>query len=92
MQALRPLGEDLHRLLDLPLVGLMQHGAEYLLDPYRHLPSNTLLLLRGPVPPCGRRIVAVPAGSVPKYVSDGVYALLAQHLQEAEDNPALYPF
>ena len=48
VQALRPLGKGLHRLLDLPFVRLVQDGDYDLFDPHPHLPALALLLLVGP--------------------------------------------
>ncbi len=87
-----PLEEYVHRLLDLPLVGLVEHHGDYLLDPYCHLPSLALLLLGGPAPLGGRRVVAVPPRSVPEGVSHAVDTLLAQHLKQAGDASLLYLF
>ena len=47
VEALRPLGEGLHSLLHLLPVALLEHCAEDLLDPHRHLPADPLLLLGG---------------------------------------------
>jgi hypothetical protein len=68
VEALRLLREGIHRLLYLPFVRLMQDGAKDLLDSHGHLPSYPLLLVGGSIPPGRRRIVAVPAGSVPQRV------------------------
>ena len=48
VQALRPLGKGLHRLLDLPFVRLVQDGNYDLFDPHPHLPALALLLLVSP--------------------------------------------
>jgi hypothetical protein len=69
-----------HSLLDLPLVGLVEHGGDDLLDAYGHLPTDSLLLVCGPVAPDRGRVVAVPAGRVPEGVTHAIDALLAQHL------------
>ncbi|CAA9365852.1 MAG: hypothetical protein AVDCRST_MAG93-7970 [uncultured Chloroflexia bacterium] len=76
VEPLRPLRESVHDLFGLPLVGLIQHGAEDLLYAYRHLPPDALLLLSSAVAPGGWAVVAVPAGRVPEDVPDGVNALL----------------
>ena len=56
--------------------------------PHCHLPAYALLLLGGPVAPGGRKVVAVPARSVPQSVSDVVSALLAQHTSNRSGIPA----
>jgi hypothetical protein len=46
-QPLRPLFESVHDLLHLPLVGLVEHRGDDLLDPYSYLLIYPLLLLGG---------------------------------------------
>jgi hypothetical protein len=86
VQALRPYLEGVHRLFNLPLVGLVKYRAEDLLDPHGHLPAYPLLLVGGPIYPRRWAVVSMPPGRVPQHVSYCVKALLAQHFYETEDS------
>ena len=72
--------------------GLVQHCAQDLLDPHRHLLAYRLLLLCCSIAPGGRGIATVPAGSFSENVPHGLDALLAQHLHKAGDGGLLYLF
>ena len=61
VQALRFLGEGLHRLLHLPPMGPVQHHAQDLLDPHRYLPAYPLVALGSPT--LGIRLVCCEAGA-----------------------------
>jgi hypothetical protein len=92
VEPFRTLLESVNDLLDLPLVGLVEHGCDDLLYPHRHLPPLALLLLGGPVAPGGRGVVPVPAGSVPEDVPDSINTLFSEYLYKAEDALALNLF